>query len=633
MDPPPASRLPVPKRAPAAEAAPGPEQKRARLQPPARARPPRRLASARPQRPGSAAPPGLAGRPLAPPPGPAAHAASAPGAASRLAVAAATAAPKTGRALELGGGKKKRAPWDLKGQVSDLQAELKIYKEEVQQLRKGGQELEEQRQELLARNGDLDRQLQAVKSELHVSQEQAQQRLEEVKELSDLKHQLEQQLTDTTRTNKELEGTNKDLEMAKRDLSALLEAREGDLAQSTQENRELKAQVTTLLQAATQREDQLHQLEMDRRRLHNLVLELKGNIRVFCRVRPLLPSEQEAGKGLEHLHFPPQDNGALVLSRPEESHTGRSCKGNTRYDFSFDRVFPPACSQADVFEEIAQLVQTGSGKTYTMEGPDNLDQETLGMIPRAVRQVFQGARELEPKGWEYSFSASFLEIYNEGLRDLLVGRSDQAPDLEIRRVSQASEDLHVPNLRCVPVASEEEVLKLLHTAKANRSVAKTIQNDRSSRSHSVFQLCIKGYNTDRALRCASVLSLVDLAGSERLKPQSKSERLRETQAINASLSTLGLVILALSKKEPHVPYRNSKLTHLLQNSLGGNSKMLMFVNIAPLEENIGESLNSLRFASTVNQCHIGTAPAHKKGGGGLPRTSDVGGGGKGPGPN
>ncbi|XP_010726175.2 carboxy-terminal kinesin 2-like, partial [Meleagris gallopavo] len=100
--------------------------------------------------------------------------------------------------------------------------------------------------------------------------------------------------------------------------------------------------------------------------------------------------------------------------------------------------------------------QTGSGKTYTMEGPDALDPERRGMIPRAVHRVFQGAQELAEKGWQYRFSASFLEIYNESLRDLLGARAERG-ELEIRRVSSTSEELHVPNLRCVPVASEDEV--------------------------------------------------------------------------------------------------------------------------------------------------------------------------------
>ncbi|KAM9119823.1 kinesin-like protein KIFC1 isoform 1-T1 [Pangshura tecta] len=539
------------------------------------------------------------------------------------------AAPKMAApALAAGNDGKKRAAWDLKGQLNDMRTKVSSYKDKVQRLDGENQQLKRQLQEQVVQNQELSSQVSTLSSALHTCQEQAQQRLHEVMELSDLKQQLEEQVTSHSRTIGQLEGT-------KRDLSSLLETREvklklaeEGLAQRECENKELRGQVAAQLQVMTQQEERLHHLEMERRRLHNLVQELKGNIRVFCRVRPLLAWEKERQKGLEHLHFPLQDNKALVLSKVEESHVGRDRKGDVKYDFSFDRVFSPACSQEEVFEEIALLVQsaldgyhvcifaygqTGSGKTYTMEGPDDMSPKTMGMIPRAVRQVFQGARELEPKGWQYRFTANFLEIYNESLRDLLVGRPERGAELEIKRVSQSSEELHVPNLCYVPVDSEDEVLKLLQTAKANRSVAKTALNDRSSRSHSLFQLRIEGWNRSRDLHSVSVLSLVDLAGSERLdKSFSKGERLRETQAINASLSTLGLVIMALSNKEPHIPYRNSKLTYLLQNSLGGNSKMLMFVNISPLEENLSESLNSLRFASKVNECVIGTAQANRK---------------------
>uniref|UniRef100_A0A674IJR9 Kinesin family member C1 n=1 Tax=Terrapene triunguis TaxID=2587831 RepID=A0A674IJR9_9SAUR len=537
-----------------------------------------------------------------------------------------TAAP----ALAAGNDGKKRAAWDLKGQLSDMRTKMSSYKDKVQRLDGENQQLKRQLQEQVVQNRELSSQVSTLSSALHTCQEQAHQRLHEVMELSDLKQQLEEQVTSHSRTIGQLEGT-------KRDLSSLLETRElklaeEGLAQRECENKELRGQVAAQLQVMTQQEERLHHLEMERRRLHNLVQELKGNIRVFCRVRPLLAWEKERQKGLEHLHFPLQDNKALVLSKVEEVSPGTGAQlGDVKYDFSFDRVFSPACSQEQVFEEIALLVQsaldgyhvcifaygqTGSGKTYTMEGPDDMSPETMGMIPRAVQQVFQEARELEPKGWQYRFTANFLEIYNESLRDLLVGRPERGAELEIKRVSQSSEELHVPNLRYVPVDSEDEVLKLLRTAKANRSVAKTALNDRSSRSHSLFQLRIEGWNRSRDLHsvceCA-VLSLVDLAGSERLdKSFSKGERLRETQAINTSLSTLGLVIMALSNKEPHIPYRNSKLTYLLQNSLGGNSKMLMFVNISPLEENLSESLNSLRFASKVNECVIGTAQANRK---------------------
>nr|XP_047912769.1 kinesin-like protein KIFC1 [Anser cygnoides] len=312
---------------------------------------------------------------------------------------------------------------------------------------------------------------------------------------------------------------------------AELEAAAGSLARREAEAAELRALAAAREERLRAQEERLHALEMERRRLHNLLQELKGNIRVFCRVRPLLAAEQEAQKGLEHLRFPPDDNKALVLCRTE---------GAERWGFW-------------------GLFQGGLGPFGVSLG-----------VWELLRFFFRAPHTPPP---QYRFSASFLEIYNEALRDLLGGERGGG-ELEIRRVSSASDELHVPNLRCVPVASEEEVLGLLQTAAANRSVARTALNDRSSRSHCVFQLRIEGSNASRDLRCASVLSLVDLAGSERLdKSLASGKRLRETQAINASLSALGLVIMAISNKEPHVPYRNSKLTYLLQNSLGGSAKM------------------------------------------------------------
>ncbi|XP_071885916.1 carboxy-terminal kinesin 2-like isoform X3 [Anas platyrhynchos] len=488
-------------------------------------------------------------------------------------------------------GVRRRAAGDPRGQLAELREKIRGLEDDNRQLR-------EQLQHSRAREEELEGQVSSLRTELQQSQEERS------------RWQREAQAAERQRLAAELQERHRQLE----ELREAARDREEQLGAAQAELRAL----------AGAQEEHLHALEMERRRLHNQLQELKGNIRVFCRVRPLLAAEQEVQKGLEHLHFPPEDNKTLVLCRTEGSHTGR--RGEVRYDFSFDRVFPPGASQEDVFEEIALLVQsaldgypvcifaygqTGSGKTYTMEGPGGADPTSWGVIPRAVRHLFGGARQLEHKGWQYSFSASFLEIYNEALRDLLGG--DRGGELEIRHVSSASKELHVPNLRCVPVASEDEVLGLLQTAASKRSVARTALNDRSSRSHCVFQLHIQGSNASRALRCSSVLSLVDLAGSERLdKCQASGQRLRETQAINSSLATLGLVIMAISNKELHVPYRNSKLTYLLQNSLRGNAKMLMFVNISPLEENLAESLNSLRFASKVNECMVGTAHANKK---------------------
>lgn len=366
--------------------------------------------------------------------------------------------------------------------------------------------------------------------------------------------------------------------------------------------------------------------ETMRRKLHNQVQELKGNIRVFCRIRPLSSAEipQSSNADVEMRHFQItrklDDPDELCLVQPVESATGQASTKN--FPFAFDRVFGPHSTQSDVFDEISQLVQsaldgyrvcifaygqTGSGKTFTMEGSQDRE-ELLGMIPRAVLQVFTTASDLNrDKKWQFSFEASYLEIYNESIRDLLGNGEDGAGKHEIRHLPNTTKTI-VTDLTTVPVETPESVLALLKKAGHNRAVAETLCNDRSSRSHSVFMLKIVGSNPVTGENIEGLLNLIDLAGSERLSQSgSTGDRLKETQAINKSLSSLGDVIAALASKESHIPYRNSKLTYLLQNSLGGNSKTLMFVNVSPSMANFHETLCSLRFATKVNSCQIGTA--------------------------
>ncbi|CAA7049212.1 unnamed protein product [Microthlaspi erraticum] len=353
-----------------------------------------------------------------------------------------------------------------------------------------------------------------------------------------------------------------------------------------------------------------------RKKLHNTILELKGNIRVFCRVRPVLPGENEEGKAISY----PTSLEAL----------GRSIdllQNAQKHSFTFDKVFVPNASQEDVFTEISQLVQssldgykvcifaygqTGSGKTYTMMGrPGNPEEK--GLIPRCLEQIFETRQSLRSQGWKYELQVSMLEIYNETIRDLLstnkdAARTDNGVSPQKHAIKHdASGNTHVAELTILDVKSSREVSFLLDHAARNRSVGKTQMNEQSSRSHFVFTLRISGVNESTEQQVQGVLNLIDLAGSERLsKSGSTGDRLKETQAINKSLSSLGDVIFALAKKEDHVPFRNSKLTYLLQPCLGGDSKTLMFVNIAPESSSTGESLCSLRFAARVNACEIGT---------------------------
>lgn len=329
-------------------------------------------------------------------------------------------------------------------------------------------------------------------------------------------------------------------------------------AHSIQEEREIAKQKLLRAEAA-------------RRKLHNQLQELKGNIRVFCRVRPLLP--QEAGP--VNFNFPDCDEEGQQLQLQVPAIGGIPTLDqevrNSVHSFKFDRVFSTDASNEDVFDEVEQLVQsaldgynvcifaygqTGSGKTYTMSSPTN------GIIPLAISQIFENATALEENGWEFEYHGEFLEIYNEKILDLL-GKSDDLDKgkFEIRHDPTTRRTV-VTGLTTVMLESPAQAATILQKASRNRSVAATMANHHSSRSHSVFILRLTGRNKVTGKTHNGVLNLIDLAGSERLsQSQAAGDRLKETQAINKSLSSLGDVICALgNKKDSHVPYRNSKVS-------------------------------------------------------------------------
>ncbi|XP_076117035.1 carboxy-terminal kinesin 2-like [Mytilus galloprovincialis] len=358
--------------------------------------------------------------------------------------------------------------------------------------------------------------------------------------------------------------------------------------------------------------------ETERRKLHNQIQELKGNIRVFCRVRPLLDHEKRGNIcKLDHISFPGPNKIDVVKTKNAKENTSK---------FSFDKVFKYNATQDQVFEEISELVQsaldgynvcifaygqTGSGKTYTMEGTsvyDNTDDVDRGMIPRSVLQIFDTIRKLTIEGWTYSVDASCLEIYGKEINDLLCDKKG-GPKPEIQDVKN---EVSVTNIVTTRVTTEKEVYHLLQKASEKRKVAETKSNLRSSRSHSVFTLKLTGENSITKENAKSTLNLVDLAGSERQKTSgTEGQQLQEAIAINLSLSSLGKFIRAIRDKETVIPYRESKLTQLLHRSIGGNSKTLMFVNVSPKIDCVEETINSLKFATDANQCKKGIAQQNK----------------------
>ncbi|CAH9083543.1 unnamed protein product [Cuscuta europaea] len=370
--------------------------------------------------------------------------------------------------------------------------------------------------------------------------------------------------------------------------------------------------IKELNQRLSEAEEKIVDGEKLRKKLHNTILELKGNIRVFCRVRPALSDDAVTAEKV--VSFP---TSTEALGRGIDLlHNGQ------KHSFTFDKVFVPEASQKDVFDEISQLVQsaldgykvcifaygqTGSGKTYTMMGnPGSRDQQ--GLIPRTLEQVFQTRQSHQAQGWKYDMQVSMLEIYNESIRDLLSpNRSSFDNGGKLSDIKHdGNGNTHVKDLTVMDVCSSKKVSDLLERAAQSRSIGKTQMNEHSSRSHFVFTLRISGVNESTEQQVHGVLNLIDLAGSERLsKSGATGDRLKETQAINKSLSSLSDVIFALAKKEEHIPFRNSKLTYLLQPCLVGDSKTMMFVNVSPDPASAAESLCSLRFAARVNACEIG----------------------------
>lgn len=367
-------------------------------------------------------------------------------------------------------------------------------------------------------------------------------------------------------------GNSVTLESSIRALKARIEFLESGSQEQSQAFEHLQQQLEDALAETSEAKAKLLKEETLRRKLHNQVQELKGNIRVFCRVRPPLNSEPPSD--VAQIAFPDdaEEGKEISVMGPEEkSSLGVVSRRNNA--FAFDHVFGPESRNADVFDEISQLVQsaldgynvcifcygqTGSGKTHTMSSLD-------GMIPRAVHQIYDTAKSLEEKGWTYAMEGNFVEVYNENLNDLL-GKADEFDKKkhEIRHDMQRCKTT-ITDVNTVTLDSPEMVETILKRAASNRSVAATKANERSSRSHSVFILKLTGQNSITGERSEGTLNLVDLAGSERLSHSGATgDRLKETQNINRSLSCLGDVIGALGqgKEGGHIPYRNSKVGSL-----------------------------------------------------------------------
>ncbi|TYJ06613.1 hypothetical protein E1A91_A12G245600v1 [Gossypium mustelinum] len=354
----------------------------------------------------------------------------------------------------------------------------------------------------------------------------------------------------------------------------------------------------------------------ENRILYNEIQDLKGNIRVYCRIRPFLPGQSKKQTTIEYIG----ENGELVVSNPLKQ------RKDAHRLFRFNKVFSPATNQEEVYLDTQPLIrsvldgynvcifaygQTGSGKTYTMSGPNVSSKEDWGVNYRALNDLFQTSQSRK-SSIIYEVGVQMIEIYNEQVRDLLVNDSSQRR-LGIWSTSQPN-GLAVPEASMHSVKSTTEVLELMNIGLRNRAVGSTALNERSSRSHSVLTVHVCGTEIKTNAVLHGSLHLVDLAGSERVdRSEATGDRLREAQHINKSLSALGDVIFALAQKNAHVPYRNSKLTQVLQSSLGGKAKTLTFVHLNPDVDSYSETISTLKFAQRVSGVELGTPQTHREG--------------------
>ncbi|KAM9803712.1 kinesin-like protein KIF11 [Neosynchiropus ocellatus] len=340
--------------------------------------------------------------------------------------------------------------------------------------------------------------------------------------------------------------------------------------------------------------------------------EEKGrNIQVVVRCRPFNTTERKSSHGVVECDAARKE---VVVK------TGGPLDKASRKTYAFDMVFGAAAKQIEVYRSVVCPIldevimgynctvfaygQTGTGKTFTMEGERSPDDQftweedpLAGIIPRTLHQIFE---KLTENGTEFSIKVSLLEIYNEELFDLLSPSEDVTERLQLFDDPRNKRGVVVKGLEEVTVHNKDEVYQILERGAAKRKTASTLMNAYSSRSHSVFSVTIhmKEMTLDgEELVKIGKLNLVDLAGSENIgRSGAVDKRAREAGNINQSLLTLGRVITALVEKRPHVPYRESKLTRILQDSLGGRTKTSIIATVSPSSSNMEETLSTLEYA-------------------------------------
>lgn len=326
-------------------------------------------------------------------------------------------------------------------------------------------------------------------------------------------------------------------------------------------------------------------------------------LKVVVRCRPINRKEEAAG--YERILDMDVKLGQVTIRNP------KATPGELAKTFTFDAVYDANSKQADLYDETVRPLidsvlqgfngtmfaygQTGTGKTYTMQGVW-ADPEKRGVIPNSFEHIFTHISRSQNQ--QYLVRASYLEIYQEEIRDLLA--KDQSKKMELKENPETG--VYIKDLSSFVTKNVKEIEHVMNLGNQNRSVGSTNMNEYSSRSHAIFVITVEcsetGLDGEDHIRVGK-LNLVDLAGSERQsKMGTQGDRPKEASKINLSLSALGNVISALvDGKSTHIPYRDSKLTRLLQDSLGGNAKTIMVATLGPASHSYDESLSTLRFAN------------------------------------
>ncbi|KAK4791821.1 hypothetical protein SAY86_032234 [Trapa natans] len=501
---------------------------------------------------------------------------------------------------------------------------LEVYEKRIQDLTKAVEESQ--------KNADCA--LQKLQEELKLRDDALHEKEEALKRMSNEKSLLEQKIFRLEKNNsdeiellkRKFEQERKTLklraseletkvESVKKDLIAAesaLSVRDEELAsiqsslKELEELREMKEdidrkneQTATILKMQAARLSEVEVLYKEeqtlRKRYFNTIEDMKGKIRVYCRMRPL--SEKEM-----------YEKQRPILSSNDEFTIEHPWKDDSAKQHVYDRVFDGSATQEDVFEDTRYLVQsavdgfnvcifaygqTGSGKTFTIYGSEN----NPGLTPRATNELFKILKRDSNK-FSFSLKVYMVELYQDTLIDLLLSKNGKRLKLDIKKDSKGM--VSVENVTVKSITTIEELRAIIQRGSEQRHTSGTQMNEESSRSHLILSIVIESTNLQTQSVARGKLSFVDLAGSERLKKSGSSgNQLKEAQSINKSLSALGDVISALSSGEQHIPYRNHKLTMLMSDSLGGNAKTLMFVNVSPAETNLDETYNSLVYASRV----------------------------------